>query len=281
MFKRLPADEVLPFWADADHTILDAAVHVYAVEEYDESEIPKAVIKVEVLQGGGVDCVIRHDDGTLEPDSSARSGDYITAPDPKTGEQRGYNWKRIPLICFKSSHHEIPLLSKVKCLQDAYNQILSAFADRMEEDIHNTVIVIKNYDGEDLGRLRRNLATYGIIKVRSYEGSECFADAAGRSVSYTFNQTEAAVKRELAAAPDGARYGIYIKWKGRPPAAHVFIAEKSGGVVHYMDPQTGNMDASGYFARGSKGRFGFFRMDDKALTTDQAIIAATVEVKKP
>ena len=61
----------------------------------------------------------------------------------------------------------------------------------------------------------------------------------------------------------------------------VFIAEKSGGVVHYMDPQTGNMDASGYFARGSKGRFGFFRMDDKALTTDQAIIAATVEVKKP
>ena len=75
--------------------------------------------------------------------------------------------------------------------------------------------------------------------------------------------------------------GIYIKWKGRPPAAHVFIAEKSGGVVHYMDPQTGNMDASGYFARGSKGRFGFFRMDDKALTTDQAIIAATVEVKKP
>ena len=28
-FKRFPADEVLPFWADADHTILDAAVHIY------------------------------------------------------------------------------------------------------------------------------------------------------------------------------------------------------------------------------------------------------------
>ena len=42
VFKRLPADEVLPFWADADHTILDAAVHVYAVEEYDESEILKS-----------------------------------------------------------------------------------------------------------------------------------------------------------------------------------------------------------------------------------------------
>lgn len=172
MFKRLPADEVLPFWSDADHTILDAAVHVYAVEEYDNSEKAKTAVKVEVLHGGGVDCFIRHDDGTLEPDNMARSGDYITAPDPETGEQRGYNWQRVPLICFKSSHHELPLLSRVKCIQDAYNKILSSFADRMEEDIHNTVIVIKNYDGEDLGRLRYNLATYGIIKTQSYDGAE-------------------------------------------------------------------------------------------------------------
>ena len=77
-------------------------------------------------------------------------------------------------------------------------------------------------------------------------GSECFVDAAGQPTSYTFNLTEAAVKRELAAAPDGARYGIYIKWKGRPPTAHVFI-----------------------------------RMEDKQITTDQGIISATVEVKKP
>ena len=46
-----------------------------------------------------------------------------------------------------------------------------------------------------------------------------------------------------------------------------------------MDPQTGNMDASSYFSNGTRGRFGFFRMDDKALTTDENIIAATVEVK--
>lgn len=64
-FKRFPADEVLAFWADADHTILDAAVHAYVVLEYDESEHIKEVVKVEVLHGGGVDCFIRHDDGTL------------------------------------------------------------------------------------------------------------------------------------------------------------------------------------------------------------------------
>lgn len=109
-FKRFPADEVLPFWADADHTILDAAVHIYVVEEYDEGEQAKAVVKVEVMHGGGVDCFIRRDDGTLEPDPDGHSGDYITAEDPDTGKEQGYNWDRIPLVCFKSSHHEIPLL---------------------------------------------------------------------------------------------------------------------------------------------------------------------------
>lgn len=77
-FKRFPADEVLPFWADADHTILDAAVHAYVVLEYDESEHIKDVVKVEVLHGGGVDCFIRNDDGTLTPDDDAYSGSYTT-----------------------------------------------------------------------------------------------------------------------------------------------------------------------------------------------------------
>lgn len=114
-------------------------------------------------------------------------------------------------------------------------------------------------------------------------GSECFIQPGAYQYSYqayALNQTEAAVKKVLANAPDGSRFSIYIKWKrtyGR--SAHVFIAEKTGGVVHYLDPQTGNMDASDYFTRGSKRRFGYFRLDDKALTTDPNIISATVEVK--
>lgn len=171
-FRRFPADEVLPFWADADHTILDAAVHAYVVLEYDEHEKPKDVVKVEVMHGGGVDCFIRADNGTLVPDPDARSGAYITEVDPATGAVTDYNWARIPLVCFKSSHHEIPLLARVKCLQDAYNDVLSNFANQMEEDIHNTILVIKNYDGENLGTFRRNLAAYGAVKVRSYEGAD-------------------------------------------------------------------------------------------------------------
>lgn len=114
-------------------------------------------------------------------------------------------------------------------------------------------------------------------------GSECFIQPGAYQYSYqayALNQTEAAVKKALANAPDGSRFSIYIKWKRTyGGSAHVFIAEKTGGVVHYLDPQTGNMDASDYFTRGSKGCFGYFRLDDKALTTDPKIISATVEVK--
>ena len=114
-------------------------------------------------------------------------------------------------------------------------------------------------------------------------GSECFIQPGAYQYSYqayALNQTEAAVKKALANAPDGSRFSIYIKWKRTyGGSAHVFIAEKTGGVVHYLDPQTGNMDASDYFTRGSKGCFGYFRLDDKALTTDPNIISATVEVK--
>lgn len=114
-------------------------------------------------------------------------------------------------------------------------------------------------------------------------GSECFIQPGAYQYSYqayALNQTEAAVKKALANAPDGSRFSIYIKWKRTyGGSAHVFIAEKTGGVVHYLDPQTGNMDASDYFTRGSKGCFGYFRLDDKVLTTDPNIISATVEVK--
>lgn len=112
-------------------------------------------------------------------------------------------------------------------------------------------------------------------------GSEPFADSAGNPVSYTMNQTEAAVKRELKNAPDGARYGIYVAWKGRNRGAHVFVAEKQGGVVRYIDPQPGRLDASGYFALGRPGQFGYLRMDNLDITADESILQATMEVKQP
>lgn len=89
------------------------------------------------------------------------------------------------------------------------------------------------------------------------------------------------MEKELNNAPDGARYAIYAKWKGRDKGAHVFIAEKVNGEVLYLDPQTGKQNVDYYFRMGSPNRFGFFRMDDKDILADPDIIEATVEVKKP
>ncbi len=110
-------------------------------------------------------------------------------------------------------------------------------------------------------------------------GSECFVDQSDNSVQYTFGQTAAKVRKEIENAPDGARYAIYIQWK-YSDSAHVFVAEKENGVVRYLDPQIGNMDASGYFSQGLTESFGYFRMDDKQLTNDIQIVSATMEDNK-
>ena len=111
-------------------------------------------------------------------------------------------------------------------------------------------------------------------------GSECFPDGTKSAYdAFTFGQTEAAVKRELKNAPDGSRYAIYARWKGRNSDAHVFIAEKSGGNIQYIDPQNGQMDAGHYFSLARKGNFGYYRLDDKPITKDHSIITSTVKGK--
>lgn len=47
--------------------------------------------------------------------------------------------------------------------------MLSDFENNMQEDARNTILVLKNYDGTNLGEFRKNLATFGAVKVR-YDG---------------------------------------------------------------------------------------------------------------
>jgi SPP1 family phage portal protein len=47
--------------------------------------------------------------------------------------------------------------------------MLSDFENNMQEDARNTILVLKNYDGQNLGEFRKNLATFGAVKVR-YDG---------------------------------------------------------------------------------------------------------------
>lgn len=169
-FVMFRAHEILPFWADNEHTELDCAIHFFPIWEYDDEGNAKITNKVEVMHGGGIDRFIWKN-GELLPDADAQSGAYLTAFDTK-GNTIHLNWNRMPLICFKYNNREIPLIQRVKRLQDALNTLISDFANSMEEDVHNTVLVLKNYDGENLGTFRRNLATYGAVKVRTVDGAD-------------------------------------------------------------------------------------------------------------
>ena len=167
-FKRFPAYEILPFWKDADHTILDLAVRLYLVEGYEGSN--KVMIeKVEVYSTNGVERYIMKNNNLI-PDVDNPSASYIITMDEK-GNEKAYNWSKIPLIPFKYNNKEIPLICRVKSLQDGINTILSDFQNNMQEDARNTILVLHNYDGTNLGEFRRNLAQYGVVKVKTVDGA--------------------------------------------------------------------------------------------------------------
>ncbi|MBS5822416.1 MAG: phage portal protein [Clostridium argentinense] len=169
-FKRFKPYEIIPGWSDSDHTKLDYAIRLYEVIAY-EGEQEKIVEKVEVYDTNGIYRFVL-EGSKLVPDEVPFSN-YFTTID-EDGEQvieQGWNWSKIPLIPFKYNSKEIPLIRKVKTLQDGLNTILSNFQNNMEEDARNTILILVNYDGENLGSFRKNLATYGAVKVKTVDGA--------------------------------------------------------------------------------------------------------------
>jgi len=167
VFRKFEPYEILPFWADADHTILESAVRLYEVEAYEGLQ-EKIIEKVEVYDVNGIQ---RYElrNGTLIEDMENPSSNHMVFVDDE-GNETGMNWAKIPIIPFKYNHKEMPLINRVKSLQDGINIMLSDFENNMQEDARNTILVIKNLDGTNLAEFRHNLATYGAVKVKTVDG---------------------------------------------------------------------------------------------------------------
>lgn len=161
-FRRFKPHEIIAGWKDEEHTVLDYAIRVYEVVVH-ESKKEKVIEKVEVYDDKGITYFELNKNGRLEATEPFHK-DYITFGDDS------YNWTKIPLIPFKYNSKEIPLIKMVKSLQDGINTILSNFQNQMEEDPRNTILVLVNYDGQNLGEFRKNLATYGAVKVKTVDG---------------------------------------------------------------------------------------------------------------
>ena len=166
-FKHFPAHEILPFWADDDHTVLDCAIRLYPQEVWNGYQ-KEIVERVEIFKPDGLFRHVFQNDMLIPDVEGKEREDYFTVSEGD--EVTTLNWDRIPLIPFKYNKQEIPLLNRVKELQDAINTMISDFENNMQEDARNTILILKNYDGQDLGEFRRNLAAYGAVKVRDDGG---------------------------------------------------------------------------------------------------------------
>lgn len=157
-FKQYAAHEVLPFWNDADHTVLDLAIRHYTTTEY-VGNVEKPVDNIEVFTPNGIQCYVL-ENGKLTP-KEARAYAY------RKGEQENepVTWAKIPLVAFKYNAQEIPLLKRIDSIQNAINDIRSSWAKSMNEGINDTILVLQNYDGQNLTEFRQNLIKHGAVKV--------------------------------------------------------------------------------------------------------------------
>jgi len=174
-FKRFEPFEILPFWKDAEHTELEFVVRVFQAELYEGNEL-KIIERVEIYYPDRIERYYLDSEGNLVPEPDNFQSDYMVFQD-ESGEAQGYNWGKVPLIPFKYNNREIPLIKKLKSLQDGINTMLSDFENNMQEDSRNTILIIKNYDGQNLAEFRHNLATYGAVKVKTIDGADGGVDA--------------------------------------------------------------------------------------------------------
>ncbi|GIQ63619.1 hypothetical protein PACILC2_21870 [Paenibacillus cisolokensis] len=166
-FKKIPTEEIVPLWRDADHTQLDAVIRVYEVEAYEGTQ-KKIITKVEFWDTTGVRRYVLDNTAGLIPDVEAgESGSHFVVVQ---GEQeQPLNWECVPFICFKYNDEELPLVQVIKSLVDDYDAKTSDNANNLE-DLPNSIYVIRNYDGTDLGEFRRNLSVYRAVKVTDEGG---------------------------------------------------------------------------------------------------------------
>ena len=168
-FKRHRSEEIIPLWKDSDHTRLDALIRVYDVIVY-EGKVKKAVQKVEYWD---TKQVLRYvnDNGTLIPDieSTEDTGHFIR--EDKDGKIQSFTWSKIPFVYFKYNDEEQPLIKFVKSLVDDYDKQKSDNSNNLE-DLPNSIYVLKDYDGTDLGEFRKNMSLYRAVKVSGDGGVE-------------------------------------------------------------------------------------------------------------
>lgn len=162
-FKRLKPYEVYPVWKDDEHTELELAIRIYQDTTTNELGVEESVEYMEVYTTDKVELYLLDGDTIKEKVSEFP---YLIKSD--NNSETWLNWgTQLPILAFKYNTDEMPLIQKIKPLQDGLNEVISMFNDNMAESPFSNILVIKNLDGTDTSKFKRNLAQTGIIKVRN------------------------------------------------------------------------------------------------------------------
>ncbi|GKU79870.1 phage portal protein [Paenibacillus sp. L3-i20] len=167
-FKKMNSEEIIPLWADEDHTILDAIIRVYTVEVYEGLKRTTSE-KVEFWDLNGVRRYTTGATGFVPDVEAGAIGSHFLASDGK--EEKALNWERIPFIAWKYNEEEQSLVELIKSLVDDYDEKKSDNSNNLE-DLPNSIYVVKNYAGTNGGEFRRNISQYRTAFVDGDGGIE-------------------------------------------------------------------------------------------------------------
>ena len=169
-FKRVPSEEIIPLWADDDHTVLSAVIKKYAIESYDGGS--KTTIKFVEYHTEEKIYYYKYEQGTgklvVDTDQGENGIGYPFYVKIDEGGQEKVSpmaWSRIPFIPFKYDPDEQSLLERIKTLIDDYDKKTSGNANNID-DFPNSTMVIKNYDGASKEEFVHNKNAYRTIFVQ-------------------------------------------------------------------------------------------------------------------
>lgn len=187
-YRRVPGDQVKPFWSDIDHLELQCVIHYYCVDVYVGDDV-NDTFYADYYSHSGVIHYVKNADGIYERQSEQpyEEGNFLL-PTPQTEEVKDkdgniveviykldadgniifenepYVWDRIPWIPFKYNSDEKSLIVFIKSLIDMYERLLSLDLDIII-DIPDNIKVIKGYSGANLEDLTDNIAKYRAVLI--------------------------------------------------------------------------------------------------------------------
>lgn len=163
----IDSEQLIPIWADSRHTKLESMIRVVDTIEYAAKEKTKVTyVEHWTLEGKTTFVYDKVSNISRLSQIGETEADFLSfkVHEDKVIEETPKLWGKIPFIALKFNDEEEPLLTFIKSLIDEYDTLISEAAD-VNQDMPNSILVVKNYDGVDVQELRRNLSTFRTIKI--------------------------------------------------------------------------------------------------------------------